>query len=61
MLLFHKLCMEGVGILEAASLLVPEGVATDNDIAVSDVWDHLATTSGKRHSASLGSRATAGL
>ncbi|MFJ6615285.1 hypothetical protein ACIQPT_33980 [Streptomyces sp. NPDC091289] len=34
--------MDVVGILEAASLLVPESVATDNDISVSDVWDHLA-------------------
>ncbi|MFD4318872.1 hypothetical protein [Streptomyces sp. NPDC058548] len=33
--------MDVVGILEAASLLVPEGVATDNDITVSDVWDYL--------------------
>jgi hypothetical protein len=31
-----------VRILEAASLLVPESLATDNDITVSDVWDHLA-------------------
>lgn len=28
-------------MLEAASLLVPEGVATDNDITSSDVWDYL--------------------
>ncbi|MFG2558918.1 hypothetical protein [Streptomyces sp. NPDC048496] len=34
--------MDVVGILEAASLLVPEGVATDNDVTVSDVWDYLA-------------------
>jgi hypothetical protein len=34
--------MDAVGILEAASLLVPEGVATDNDVIVSDVWDYLA-------------------
>lgn len=34
--------MDAVGILEAASLLVPEGVATDNDVTVSDVWDYLA-------------------
>ncbi|MYT21080.1 hypothetical protein GTW69_12390 [Streptomyces sp. SID7760] len=34
--------MDVVGILEAASLLVPEGVATGNDITASDVWDHLA-------------------
>ncbi|MGW2557713.1 hypothetical protein ACWCXB_00425 [Streptomyces sp. NPDC001514] len=34
--------MDVVRIFEAASLLVPEGVATDNDITVSDVWDYLA-------------------
>ncbi|MFJ9819564.1 hypothetical protein ACIRU3_30730 [Streptomyces sp. NPDC101151] len=34
--------MDVVGILEAASLLVPDGVATGNDITVSDVWDYLA-------------------
>ncbi|MDX3764831.1 MULTISPECIES: hypothetical protein [unclassified Streptomyces] len=34
--------MDVVGILEAAALLVPEGVATDNDVTVSDVWDYLA-------------------
>ncbi|MFC9478471.1 hypothetical protein [Streptomyces griseus] len=34
--------MDVVRILEAASLLVPEGVATDNDVTASDVWDHLA-------------------
>ncbi|MCX5194640.1 hypothetical protein OOK31_12160 [Streptomyces sp. NBC_00249] len=34
--------MDVVGILEAASLLVPEDVATGNDITVSDVWDYLA-------------------
>jgi hypothetical protein len=33
--------MDVVGILEAASLLVPEDVATGNDITVSDVWDYL--------------------
>jgi hypothetical protein len=33
--------MDVVGILEAASLLVPEDVATDNGITVSDVWDYL--------------------
>lgn len=33
--------MDVVGILEAASLLVPEGVATGNDITVADVWDYL--------------------
>lgn len=42
MLLIHNRRMDAVGILEAASLLVPEDVATDNDITVSDVWDHLA-------------------
>jgi hypothetical protein len=30
------------GILVAASLLVPEDVATENDITVADVWDNLA-------------------
>jgi hypothetical protein len=30
------------GILVAASLLVPEDVATENDITVADVWDYLA-------------------
>ncbi|MEV7522370.1 hypothetical protein [Streptomyces sp. NPDC091371] len=34
--------MDVVGMLEAASLLVPEAVATDNDVTVSDVWDYLA-------------------
>ncbi|NEB41037.1 hypothetical protein [Streptomyces sp. SID14515] len=34
--------MDVVRMLEAASLLVPEGVATDNDMTVSDVWDYLA-------------------
>jgi hypothetical protein len=28
-------------LLEAASLLVPEGIATENDITVDDVWDSL--------------------
>lgn len=28
-------------LLEAASLLVPEGIATENDITVNDVWDYL--------------------
>ncbi|MFF4352954.1 hypothetical protein [Streptomyces sp. NPDC001530] len=28
-------------LLEAASLLVPEKTATENDITVRDVWDHL--------------------
>ncbi|MFE7336038.1 hypothetical protein [Streptomyces griseus] len=34
--------MDVVRILEAASLLVPESVATDDDVTASDVWDHLA-------------------
>ncbi|MBQ0827167.1 hypothetical protein [Streptomyces tagetis] len=34
--------MDVVALLEAASLLVPEGVATENDLTVNDVWDHLA-------------------
>ncbi|MFF5702204.1 hypothetical protein ACFY7H_06845 [Streptomyces sp. NPDC012794] len=34
--------MDVVGMLEAASLLVPEGVATENDVTVSDVWEYLA-------------------
>ncbi|MEV6682471.1 hypothetical protein AB0N09_37265 [Streptomyces erythrochromogenes] len=29
-------------LLEAASLLVPEKIATENDITVSDVWEYLA-------------------
>lgn len=29
-------------LLEAASLLVPEEIATENDITVNDVWDYLA-------------------
>ncbi|TXS33002.1 hypothetical protein EAO71_03570 [Streptomyces sp. ms191] len=29
-------------LLEAASLLVPEAVATENDITVNDVWEYLA-------------------
>jgi len=28
-------------LLESASLLVPQEVATENDISVEDVWDHL--------------------
>lgn len=28
-------------LLEAASLLVPEAAATENDLTVPDVWDHL--------------------
>ncbi|MFI5636239.1 hypothetical protein ACIA8H_02350 [Streptomyces goshikiensis] len=42
MLLIDNRRMDVVGILEAASLLVPEGVATDSDVTVSDVWDYLA-------------------
>lgn len=34
--------MDVVGILEAASLLVPEEAATENSITVSDVWEYLA-------------------
>lgn len=34
--------MDVARILEAASLVVPEEVATDNDVTVADVWDHLA-------------------
>lgn len=33
--------MDAVGILEAVALLVPEDVATVDDITFSDVWDHL--------------------
>ncbi|WP_344633879.1 hypothetical protein [Streptomyces glaucosporus] len=29
-------------LLEAASLLVPEEAATENDLTVNDVWEHLA-------------------
>lgn len=29
-------------LLQAASLLVPEAAATENDITVNDVWDYLA-------------------
>ncbi|MGA5037201.1 hypothetical protein ACPCA8_09105 [Streptomyces capoamus] len=29
-------------LLEASSLLVPEAVATENDITVNDVWEYLA-------------------
>ncbi|MFJ9588668.1 hypothetical protein [Streptomyces acidicola] len=29
-------------LLEAASLLVPEEIATENDITVTDVWDYLS-------------------
>ncbi|MFI9248335.1 hypothetical protein ACIGXF_38620 [Streptomyces sp. NPDC053086] len=28
-------------LLEAASLLVPAGIATENDITINDVWDYL--------------------
>ena len=28
-------------LLESASLLVPEETATENDVTVRDVWDHL--------------------
>lgn len=34
--------MDVLKLLEGASLLVPERVATENDITVKDVWDHLA-------------------
>ncbi|MFE2874719.1 hypothetical protein ACFXG6_26605 [Streptomyces roseus] len=34
--------MDVVRMLEAASLLVPAGVATSTDITACDVWDHLA-------------------
>lgn len=33
--------MDIPALLEAASLLVPEKVATENDITVNDVWDYL--------------------
>lgn len=33
--------MDVSGLLEAASLLVPENVATENDITVGDVWEYL--------------------
>ncbi|WP_308369277.1 MULTISPECIES: hypothetical protein [unclassified Streptomyces] len=42
MLLIHNRRMDVAGILEAASLLVPEGVAGENDITVSDIWEYLA-------------------
>lgn len=35
---FHQRRADVVGMLEAASLLVREGVATENAITVSDVW-----------------------
>ncbi|MFI0263137.1 hypothetical protein ACH4OW_29400 [Streptomyces sp. NPDC017056] len=34
--------MDVTHLLESASLLVPEGIATENDITVRDVWDYLA-------------------
>ncbi|MHA7960763.1 hypothetical protein ACX9I7_23695 [Streptomyces sp. L500] len=34
--------MDVPGLLEAASLLVPESTATDDDLTVRDVWDCLA-------------------
>ncbi|GAA2424622.1 hypothetical protein GCM10010421_08990 [Streptomyces glaucus] len=34
--------MDVPGLLESASLLVPEETATGNDITVRDIWDHLA-------------------
>lgn len=34
--------MDVVELLESACLLVPEEAATENDISVQDVWDHLA-------------------
>ncbi|EFE64998.1 conserved hypothetical protein [Streptomyces viridosporus ATCC 14672] len=34
--------MDVIELLESASLLVPEEVATDSDITVRDVWDYLA-------------------
>ncbi len=34
--------MDVTELLESASLLVPEEVATENDISVQDVWDYLA-------------------
>ncbi|EGE42699.1 hypothetical protein SACT1_3361 [Streptomyces sp. ACT-1] len=34
--------MDVPGLLEAASLLVPEEIATQNDITVNDVWEYLA-------------------
>ncbi|MGK5548835.1 hypothetical protein ACSNOH_29495 [Streptomyces sp. URMC 127] len=33
--------MDVIELLEAADLLVPESVATENDLTVNDVWDHL--------------------
>ncbi|MFJ8249374.1 hypothetical protein [Streptomyces sp. NPDC094466] len=34
--------MDVPGLLEAASLLVPEKIATENDTTVNDVWEYLA-------------------
>ncbi|WP_431961416.1 hypothetical protein [Actinacidiphila sp. bgisy160] len=34
--------MDVLKLLEAASLLVPEEIATENDITVNDVWEYLA-------------------
>ncbi|MFF7074575.1 hypothetical protein [Streptomyces pseudovenezuelae] len=34
--------MDVTELLESASLLVPEEVATENDISVQDVWDYIA-------------------
>ncbi|MET8471992.1 hypothetical protein ABZY90_22035 [Streptomyces sp. NPDC006422] len=33
--------MDVPALLEAASLLVPADIATENDITVDDIWDHL--------------------
>ncbi len=33
--------MDVVRLLEAAARLVPEAIATENDITINDVWDHL--------------------
>ncbi|MGW3590912.1 hypothetical protein [Streptomyces fungicidicus] len=34
--------MDVAGLLESASLLVPEDTATENDLTVLDIWDYLA-------------------
>lgn len=34
--------MDVTKLLESASLLVPEEIATENDVTVRDVWDYLA-------------------
>ncbi|MEU0913397.1 hypothetical protein [Streptomyces althioticus] len=34
--------MDVLALLKSASLLVPEETATENDVTVDDVWDHLA-------------------